>query len=551
MSNLQTGPDILAEPLFSVADPIGETERLDLPALLIRLLTGPEVERFPRIQAEQRGHWWRFLVRCAAKSLRMRGWSLDQLGQRSSGDLAAALRDTLREAAADPDGTHGAWWLHQPDPCRAGFLQPPTPGGATPGAAQYAHKSMSLLTSAIGSKHHERKVDVAREMDAEQSVYALVEFQFGAVYGGPGKYGSQIMGSALGAGSGSPFMGVRLGPGENETFRHDVTVLLESWDRVREDHALRGNVWALWTLPWNGDSSLPSNRLDPAFIPLARLVRLDAPRAGTFHTVWFCASSKARVEDLTGGGNLGDPFTPRVPDAKNPEIRKVRGTLARGYGYAEVTNLLFGTDSKRPGTASPSVLAARTALLNGRADVRVLFEGTAFEQGKTLGFYSREVMLPPSSAAWLSQDPALSIRQVSAELLTRVRDVKAALNGAARILASGDPKPHDGDAGKINLPSSHFDALVDGVYLDALLNAAGRHVQGDDTWHGEWARLLAELALESFHETRGSVPTATARRYEREVRATAWLQRRLRRARADAGDPEAFYPSTEPREVSP
>ncbi len=548
MSTGTAGPDILTDALFTVEGAHGATERLPLTGLLAQLLSGAEIAGFPRLAAEQRGHWWRFLVRCAAKALHARGWSVEQATRTPTTELATTLRDALRGAAGDPDGSRGVWGLYQSDPARPGFLQPSTPNGKAPDRAKYALNTLSLLTSAIGSKNHERKVDSARMLDAEQTVYGLVEFQLGAIFGGRGNYGSQIMGSASGAGSGSPFMGVRLGTGENETFRHDVGVLRSSWDRIRDEHGLRGEVWALWTETWDGESSLPSQRLDPAFIPLARLIRLSPPTSeGEFVGVWFRATTKARVDDLSGGGNLGDPFTPLVPDLRNPEQLKVRGTLEGGYGYAEVANLLFGTDARRPGTRSPSVGAARSALHDGRPDVRVLFEGTAFEQGKTVGFYRREALLPPSAAELFSNP--VPILEVHSVMMQVVRDVKSALNGAARILLSGEPKPRDGDTGKVALPANHFDARVDHDYLDWLLSAAERHARDDDAWHGEWARHVERLALASFRETSDAVPTATTRRYERTVRALSWLERRLRRIRADAGDPEATLTSPQPQET--
>lgn len=548
MPNITPTADILTENLFTVEEGQGAIERLSLAVLLARLLSGRDVAGFPRLSAEQRAHWWRFLVRCAAKALRSRGWTVEQTTRMPTSELALALRDGLRAAAGDTDGSRGVWALHQPDPARAGFLQPPTPEGESPQRSGYALNSSSVLTSAIGSKNHERKVEAARTLDAEQTTYALIEFQFGAIFGGRGNYGSQIMGSAVGAGSGSPFMGVRIGAGETETFRHDVGVLLSSWDPIREEHGLRGEVWALWTELWDGKSSLPSQRLDPAFIPLARLVRLGpATNKSEYSEVWFRASTKPRVDDLSGGGDLGDPFAPRVPDRKSPDRLKVRGTLEGGYGYAEIANLLFGTDPSRPGVPPPSVRAAQGTLHDGRPDVRVLFEGTAFEQGKTVGFYRREVVLP-RIAADLFADPE-PVREVHTEMLARVRDVKFALTGAARILLAGEPKRRDGDEGKVARPADHFDAFVDREYLDSLLRAAERHRREDDTWRGEWARRLTILALASFQETRDAVPTSTARRFERTVRAQSWLERRLRRIRIDAGDPEAAFPTPDAQEA--
>lgn len=548
MPESKVGPDVLTDPIFTVTGEDRSAERLSLAKLLARLLSDDEIVGFPRLAAEQRGHWWRFLVRCAAKALHDDGCTMEQVTKGPVAGIESAVRDRLRAAAGDVEGSSGLWLLYQPDSRSPGFLQPPTPDGTAPEQARYGCNSMSFLTSAIGSKNHERKVDGGRVLDDEQSVYALIEFQLGAIFGGRGNYASQIMGSASGAGSGSPFMGVRLGSGENETFRHDVSVMLASRDRIRRDSGLRGEIWALWSEAWDGESSLSSQRLDPFFVPLARLVRIGEPdRSGEFGSVWFRASSKARVQEIQGGGNMGDPFAPLVPDASNPELLKVRGTLAGGYGYAEIANLLFRTDAKRPGTPSPSVQAAQRPLYDGRADVRVLFEGTAFEQGKTVGFYQREVLLPPGAASFISDpDP---VRATHAEMLARVKQVKSALNGAARILLAGEPKPRDGDAGKISLPADHFDACVDRIYLERLLTAADRHVHNDDDWRWEWARHVEGLALASFKETSEAVPTATARSYERSVRAQTWLRRRLLSVRGDSGDPSVVTPSPESQEM--
>lgn len=548
MTDVVAGPDVLSDALFTVTDRSGVEERLSLSALLARLIAGPDVSQFSRIAAEQRSYWWRFLVRCTAKALHDRGQTVAEAARHPPNELATELRGMLRNAAGDADGTRGVWLLHQPDPARPGFLQHPVPGGAQPEDRRYSRNTASLLTCAIGSKSHERKTEIARTLDTEQLVYGLVELQLGAIFGGRGNYGSQIMGSASGAGSGSPFMGVRIGSGENETFRHDVSVLLDRWERIRDDHALRGGIWSLWTEPWDGERSLPSNKLDPAFIPLARSIRVDAPRAdGVFDVVWFRASSKARVEDLTGGGNFGDPFTPLVPDAKHPDTLKVRGTLDGGYGYLEVTNLLFGTDSRRRGTPSPSVTALVRMDDDERADVRVLFEGTAFEQGKTVGFYRREVLLH-SEASGLFGNPAPA-RAVHGEMLNMVRDAKSALRGAMRTLLSGTTRPREGDDDKIALPTDDLDARVDQVYLDTLLKAAVQYESGDTSWRIRWARDLETLAIQSFDATAGTIPTATSRQYERQALAKNRLEHRLRVMRSSIGDNAAITQPSPPEEV--
>lgn len=517
------GPDVLADAIFTVL-PDGAGKPLALSSILARLLTGPEIEGFPRLATEQRSYWWRFLVRCAAKALRSSELSVEAAAARSADELAAVIQDALRTATSGAD----AWQLHQPDPGQPGFLQPPTPDGKPP-MNGYRAETLSLLTSAIGAKNHERKVDTARSLPVQEAVFALIEYQSGVIYGGPKNYPSQLMGSAAGAGSGSPFMGIRLGGSNVETFRHDVRVLLERWDTIRQDHLLRGTVWALWTEPWDGIAPLAAEKLDPAFIPLARLVRLDAPGPDArYHRVWFRPTKAARVADHTGGGNFGDPFTPLV--LQKDGAWKVRGTLAKGYDYTEVVRLLFGEDA----CPSPSVAALMDRRYDSRADLRVLFEGIAYEQGKTLGFHRREVPLPSSGVGRLLSDPH-PIREAHRKMQNIVAETKRFLRGASRILMTGSPKPRDGDAAKVEIAASALEAEVDQIYIRELLAAARRQAEGDMQYEIEWARTLAHRARELFRASIGALPTSNARRYEREIQADAWLGWKLRLMQGEVG----------------
>jgi hypothetical protein len=529
------GQNILEVPYLTIRDEFGAGV-VTVPALLARLLTGPEIHDFPNLAAEQHGYFWRFAVRCAAKALHDLGFTVDEAAGHP--DLADAITRAL--AAATPEG---AWELYQPDPHRPGFLQSPIPGGKL-AEGNYSAHSLRLLTSALGIKNHERKFEIGRELDAERTIFALVEYQIGAIFGGSGNYASQLMGSAVGAGSGTPFMGARIGGSNGETFRHDVAVMLRGWDRIRETNGLEGNVWALWAEPWDGTGSLPSRRLDPAFIPTARLVRLGAPEDGVFRTVWFRPTKRARVEDLTGGGNLGDPFTPLVPDPNKAGIRKVRGTLGKGYDYTEVVRLLFGEDAER----SPSVEALRESDDGTRPDLAVLFQGVAYEQGKTGGFHRREVLLPPSALP-LFDDPD-PVRTAHAEMLGMVRDAKSALRGAARIFLNGEPRPRDGDAGRVDLPALALEARVDPIYLAHLFGFAERQGSGDTNWRWEWGGVLRDLARDAFEKTLPALPASTARLYEREVEAWSYLSWKLRQL----ADPDSVLAGAgdepEPEEVT-
>lgn len=526
----ETPRSVLTDPLFLTDPPVGGGP-VSLVDLLAHLLAGnAPVVGFPRLAAEQRGHWHRFLVRCAGKALRTLDIDADEASARAPTDLATRIDEALTEAAGGSD----AWNLWGNEPSRPAFLQPPTPEGEAP-SETYRRESLSFLTCALGAKNHERKVDTRRRLAPEETAYALIAFQSGVIYGGRYNYESQIMGSSSGAGSGTPFMGAQISRDLRNTFRHDVDVLLGTWDQIRDDRGLRGSTWALWIEPWDGTSSLPASDLDPAFIPMARFVRLAAPQKGYFRAVWFKTSKSKRVEDHSGGGNLGDVFTPRVPHPRKADEWKVRGTLEKGYDYKEIVRLLgFGED----GRPSPSVRALQESRFNERPDLRVLFEGIAFERGKTVGFHRREILLPTSFVRrrpWDDPDPA---RKAHRTMLTTVGDAKSALRGTARFLLAGSPRPREGDQGKIDAPARLLEERVDRIYLDQLFEAAELEKDGDESYRTAWGEKIADMALAAFRDAKDEVPSVSSRSYEREVRAESWLRGRLRELRAPEGEPQ-------------
>ncbi|NUP99490.1 MAG: hypothetical protein HUU35_06515 [Armatimonadetes bacterium] len=520
-----------------MAGPEGLTT-LTLPGLLARLLSGPEIDAFPALAADQRGYWWRFLVRCAEKALTELGTTVAEAAAMTPDDLAEMLGEVL--AGLVPKG---GWCLYQPEAARPGFLQVPAPGGRTD---DYKPKSVAALTGLIGTANHERKAGALRSLPPEQVVYALVEYQTAANYGGSGNYQSQLMGSRSGAGSGTPFMGVWLGQSHQETFRHDVATL-QATGRGAEA-ALQGQVWALWTLPWSGNKGdeLNSEELDPAFIPLARLVRLGPPRDGRFVELLFKSTDAGRVldhtttpvgNDLKGGGLLGDPFTPTVVEP----MPKIRGTLEKGYDYAEIVGLLYGGDKFRG--PSPSVTHAVEGRQIERDDLAVVFEGVAYSQGKTLGFHRRVVPLPALGASFMD-DPA-PVRAVHGPLLELVSNAKKAVRDAAHIILSGTdeagrPKRRDSAKARADRAVEMLDQRVDAVYLRYLLEAAAEYRDGRQ--EGFETALVAWLQRESravFQAARENLPCCTNQRLQRELLAERWLNWQLARLAGERAPAEA------------
>lgn len=515
--------NLLQDPLFTV-NVAGKRVSRSLPALLAELITDSVSRSYPLVSAEQGSYWLRFQVRCAARAMRSADLDIAEASSLPASQLATLLRESLLKHSAISD-----WELYQPDPFLPGFLQPSTPNAVAPAADGYREDNCSLLTQIIGTKGHERKVAVSRQLQPELAAYALIEYQFGAIFGGRGNYESQLTGSRAGAGSGTPFMGAWIDGSYSATFLHDLAVMLRRWDETAEYQ--QGPIWALWREPWDGISQIPSMRLDPAFIPLARMVRLGEPVAGAFGTVWFHTSQRSRVHDVTEGGRLGDPYTPLVPDPKGGH-KKVRGTLEKGYDYLEVVRLLFELDGA---VRSPS---ADALMLNppNVDDLRVVFEGMAFEQGKTRGFHRREVRLPRqrSSRLRLSGQVPL-VAALHQQMLEQTTRAKRALRSAIALVLSHDPLPRDSVRAKMTTGIDGLEALIDGVYIDFLIDAATSEGADDPTRpYRQWLFDSIVVGRSGGHEAIfeaaiTSLPRSVARQFEDKVRSEAYLRARLRR----------------------
>jgi hypothetical protein len=515
--------NVIFDPILSVKQ-VGKLRRVALPELIATLIVGPEIDAFPRLAADQRGYWWRFMVRCATKALRTQSVDVSEASDLDADELTTRIREALLEHTEPSD-----WDLHQSDPALPGFLQCPTPSGVGPEEEGYKRSNGALLTAIIGTKEHERKSQAQRVLGPEEAVYALVEYQGGVIFGGRSNYESQLTGSRSGAGSGTPFMGAWIDHSHQATFRHDVSVMLDRWDQVRRERGLHGPVWALWTEPWDGATALPAHRLDPAFIPFARMVRLGPPLDGEFDTVWFLGSQSSRVNDHTEGGHLGDPFTPLVP-ATGGHL-KVRGTLEAGYHYREVVRLMLPQDQE-DAVRSPSVDAALSSPPAKATDIRVIFEGMAFEQGKTRGFHTRTVRLPLRAVRrGLFGFDAEPIHAAHQQMLEDTGAVtRRALQSMMALILTGEPRATEEARRKMHAVLQRFDAEVDRVYLDQLFAAAELVAEGVEDWEQPYRSWLFELAVgQILPFALSSLPRSQGRRMEEEVRAEAYLRGRLRR----------------------
>ncbi len=492
--------NLLDDPLFdAVVD--GTLGRWTLPDVIARLLDARLTE-LRGVSAIQRQFVWRLLVRCAAFATR--------------NDSPASLTvDTICDRLAEATPDRDAWSLYRADG-GAAFLQVPM-GTDSPAASGYKLEDLSRLTVIPGGKNHEFKRGVAARLSPSDTLYALVEYQFGSIFT-KGNYASQIMGSATGKGSGSPFM-APWWPSLGAAFLAHVSASLDHSAYVRDVLGITGDVWALWTLPWPGQKEgMPGVRLAPHFIPLARRVRLDvASSSGQFERLWFSASEGPRVADHTMGSGLGDAFTPFV--VRDARV-KVRGVMGTGFDYREVARLLL--DAPIDPRGSKSFAVAHAARVSTDEMLPVLMEGVAFDQGKTIGFHQRFIVLPRLSV--LDPEPHALLLDA---MLTDAKAAESTLAAAARVWMSGSAKPKKGDRSRVDHCRSYLTQRIDSLFFSeiaALMRNASE--QGSiDGAQGRWRRALRASARRALDEVMASTPVPTARRFERAAMAEDSLSR--------------------------
>ena len=462
--------DLLRDPLFSIESERQDVRRYSLPGLLACLLDLEQDDppmSFSRVTPAQRGLVWRFLVRTAAYVLRAEGMdSVQDSTGNGAGQAESVIRSALRGAAPD-----SAWLLHHEGPIsEAAFLQP-----AYTGDGNSREQGISWLTQAIGRRQYERKSMVPHSMSPEEVVYGLIEYQLGVKQGGQGHYPTQLTGSGDGAGSGSPTITIEFHRGLAVDFVFAVDTLLAHWPRIRKRHGLVGDVWALWAEPWSGakGEGLPASELSPAFIPCARIVRLHPPIDGYFYGVTTVGSKAKRVEDHTDGGNLGDIFVPLIQDPRKGHW-KIRGVLEQGYNYKEVAATLFErTNKEGQGRRRPPIVDGLARIADDLpATPYVRFAGVAFSQGKTLGFFEREFLLPQGAVRHFeATDVALGVYE---DMLALKAKAEGALSHAAAIRTGWEKGSYPASVALLTGP---FEDFVDREYLPFLFRAADEQEQ--------------------------------------------------------------------------
>lgn len=502
--------NLLTDPVFRVETGEG-LQRLSLSALLAAL-GEDRVEALPGLQRHQEDAFHIFLCYLA-------GAVLARERRDSPVQDEAFWREGLRRLTGGEDDC--AWTLVVEDVTKPAFMQAPVTSPTL--AAKFNQKNpkartpdeLDLLATA---KNHDLKQAQAALPEDEGWVYALVSLQTTTCFNGAGNYGiARINGT-----SARPCVQLVYSARMGQRWRTDVARLLRyrATPLDRYGYSASGIVLT-WTTPWDLETSIALDTLDPFFIEISRAVRLIRDDAGILA---LGASSKPRVlskpvrDELKG--NLGDPWTPVNLESGGAAVLGKNGFTPRilhDLVFAEID-----PDSKfqacefmkadPSATANPAVFHATALARRGGTD------------SSTEGFHAASFPVPGKVALSLLRRDADADR-LSKMSRERLNDGAAMQNRVLKLalLALLEAGPE-----KINFDKRELNAWLDNAiqhyatawaadffpWLWRTLDEPDR-----DAARLVWLQSLRDKAWSAFQNAVKRYPARTGRLFRARVRA--------------------------------
>ncbi|MCB2013163.1 MAG: hypothetical protein KDF64_21675, partial [Geminicoccaceae bacterium] len=387
-----------------------------------------DVRELPFLRPHQQMPWHAFMVQLAALALHRSG-SCD------IPDDPEHWREILRGLTPEwPDDE--PWRLVVDDLHEPAFMQPPIPkGSADPYKSTI--QTPDDLDVLVTSKNHGVKQATARDADPSAWIVALVLLQTTGGYFGSGNYGIARMKSSYAT---RPFVSLVPRGGICAHWRRDVGLLLASREanlREYDIFAENDGTTLLWCRPWDGESQIDLDCLDPWFIEICRRVKLDQ-RDKKQITARTAGSKAARIAAADLKGNLGDPWIP-INRAQDGAAYNQKPT------YRVMSAVLFDSEEWK----RPTLLQWSDGL--DCVPMTVRFDVTEREHGKTgtRGHHRREVPIADADQWKTLFDPAQKDRvaQLAREMIDNARRLQnpvlkfplmSLVQGGARDVKLGD-----------------------------------------------------------------------------------------------------------------
>lgn len=507
------GYNLIEEPIIRVERASGARETLTLPQVYGALIAD-QIAYYPALRPHQVFAWHAFLVQMAAMGLEALEWN------DPPGDDESAWTEILR--ALTPDWPNDEPWLLVAPPDLPALLQAPVPESDLREYKKEFKNEISApdgLDMLVTAKNHDLKGSRMVHSHPDDWLFALVSLQTQEGVMGSGKYGIARMNGGYGSRS---YLALR--PTEasvGEVFWRDLTVVVENRDvlwNAAQTHGLATEqaIPLLWTELWSGgDQPLPLSRLHPLFVEVCRRVRLEA-RDG--HLCARTAGSKrARVAASHLNGDLGDPWTP-VELSEPPKSLSITG---EGFSYRRLNELIFGSDKR----SYRLPLLAEPRERERISSAQLVATSIARGQGKTEGFHSRVVDIPPKAVPLLADDRQGVARRAQ-ERVRRAGDAQGKCLRSALIvlLQKGPTDPEWNKPSNASLTEPwlvRFDRRVDQCFFPELWNSLD--MDEEEASHA-WDKTLADIARETLDAASEAAPHLDERRIMAQARARNMLE---------------------------
>jgi CRISPR system Cascade subunit CasA len=505
--------NILTEPTISVVlKESSEIAPYSLPEVY-ELLCNNSVERFPRLRHHQRIPFHCFLVQLAAMSIHTNNGILPS----SSTEWREVLRALTRGYPDDEP-----WCLCIEDYSRPAFFQPPIPGELLKSEAIQAADELDILVTA---KNHDLKSSRMYLAQPEDWLFALMTLQTQEGNLGRGNYGIARMNGGYGS---RPFVGIQPKDGIGRRFRNDLTIAIRSRQEIIEATEIgfkeRDGICLTWLEPWDGKTSLPTSSLDPFFIEVCRIIRLQTSPMG-LRALRGNTETK-RIDPSVNRGHVGDLWSPIKETKDGPACF---GISKRGFHYTTIVDILFH-NSKNPIHPPYSV---RFFEANPEQIEPSLLQFVALcrGQGKTEGFYDRSIPLPLKARTLLFSKETGIPQQIAHERIRTISSVQGALRISLKRLFSRSPEKIDLSPlseSRISQVVDKFDQETDRCFFDDFWEEvlASDESNRDQIRLG-WIDKLTGRARELVNETSKQVQEGNLYRYRQRALALRQLDREL------------------------
>ncbi len=522
---MQTRLSLLTEPFIRTRSISGSLTLHTLPSLFIAL-AADQVQDFPALRPHQRHPWHAVLVQLAA----LARYSVKQMPATEQ-----AWYDALCNLSSGAEN-EAIWCLVSP-PDQPAFLQPPVPEGQLDtwkGVARTPDELDMLVTS----KNHDLKAARMRNAAPDDWLFALVSLQTQEGFLGAGNYGISRMNGGFAS---RPGIGVVPSGGIGRRWLRDTDKLLAAREAITATHGLRdsGGTALVWTLPWDGTSSLAFESLDPFYIEICRRIRLVSNGPGGL-MARNTGTKAARISASARNGITGDAWTP---------VNKSEGkalTITRdGFDYRLASELVFGGRFVSPP-------AQQIEPADGTEGVAVIAQGVTRGKGKTEGFHQRLIPISPKVRQALLLRQTDRLAAIASERVHAIGVMRSSILRTAlfSLLQAGATKLNfDSNTTKQQVASFllAFERIEDARFFDDL-NA---EVEASDATEERlrWLLELAERAERILRDAFIAGPQTGERRYKAQAAALATFHGLLRSDKHLPSLANHFRTRTAPKET--